>query len=114
MIYSAIINTNSILAEYSEDQGDFQITLIKILKANRQPLEFYVIPYLNYEFFFLHKDEYTFSCIANTNIDNEKILLYLQTLKDKFISICSYEKENLTLKTTKLLRELMVKIIIKI
>jgi hypothetical protein len=114
MIYTAIFNSNTIIAEYSEEGGDFNITLTKLLKANRQPLEFYVIPFLNYECFFLHKDEYTFSCICQQNLDNEKVLLFLQALKVKFINICLKEKDNLTLKTTNIIRELMVIIKLKL
>jgi hypothetical protein len=108
MIYSAILDNYSIIAEYSEEQGDFQITLVKLLKANKQPIEFYVIPYSNYEIFFLHYENYTFSCIAMENLDNEKILLFLQTLREKFLSLCISEKDNLTLKATILIREIMV------
>ncbi len=108
MIYSAIINSNTIIADYSESSGDFNIILPKILKANRQPIEFFVIPYQNYEFFFLQENPYVFSCIANKNTDNEKILLFLQNLKEKFLTVCSYEKDNLTLKSTNLIRDLMV------
>jgi len=108
MIYSAIINTNTIIADYSENSGDFNIILPKILKANKQPIQFYVVPYQNYEFYFLQEENYVFSCIVNSNTDNEKVLLFLQNLKEKFFSICSDEKDNLTLKTTNLIRDLMV------
>jgi hypothetical protein len=108
MIYSAIILNNTIISDYSEDQGDFQLTIIKLLKANRQPIEFYVVPFQNYDFYFLHKDSYTFSCMAQQNLDSEKILLYLQTLKEQFLTLCKSEKDNLTLKTAKMLKDLMV------
>jgi hypothetical protein len=108
MIYSAIFNNNSIIADYSEESGDFNITLSKILKANRQPLEFYMVTYLTYECYFLHKDEITFSCIANQNLDSEKILVYLQTLNQNYFNICIKERDNLVLVTTKMIRELMV------
>lgn len=108
MIYSAIFNNNSIIADYSEESGDFNITLTKILKANRQPLEFYMINYLTYECFFLHNNEITFSCIANQNLDSERILVYLQTLMQKYFNICNKERDNLVLVTTKMIKELMV------
>jgi len=110
MIYSAILNSYTIIADYSEERGDFGNTLIKILKANRQPLEFYMINYLNFECFFLHKDEFTFSSIVQQNLDNEQVLIFLQTLKTQFMNICVKEKDNLTLKTTNIIRNLMVTI----
>jgi len=112
MIYSAIINSNTIIADYSDSSGDFNVILPKILKANRQPIQFYVVPYQNYEFYFLQEEPYVFSCIVNSNTDNEKVLLFLQNLKEKFLSLCSNEKDNLTLKTTNLLKNLMVRIIL--
>jgi hypothetical protein len=108
MIYSAILLNYSIISDYSEEQGDFQITITKLLKFNKQPIEFYVVPYQNYDFYFLHKNDYTFSCMAYQHLDNEKILLFLQTLKDQFLTLCKTEKDNLTLKTTNLLKNLMV------
>ena len=108
MIYSSIINSNTIIADYSENSGDFNIITLKILKANRQPIQFYVIPYQNYEFYFLQDEPYVFSCIVNVNTDNEKVLIFLQSLKEKFFSLCKNEKDNLTLKSTNLIRDLMV------
>ena len=110
MIYSAIFHSYTVVADYSEEGGDFGVTLSKILKANRQPLEFYMITYLNYDCFFLHKDDYTFSCISGQNLDHEKILLFLQSLREQFFSICRNEKDSLTLKSTNLIRDLMVRI----
>lgn len=108
MIYTAIFRVNTILADYSEDQGDFPTITMKILKANRQNLEFYVIPYLNYDFYFLHKDDYTFTSITESNLDNEKILVFLQNLMERYLTLCRDEKDNLTYKTTSLIRDLMV------
>jgi len=68
MIYSIILRNFSLVTDFSEEEGDFQDVLIGVLKANRKPNEFYVINYLHYGFFFLHKDEYTFACISNTNL----------------------------------------------
>jgi hypothetical protein len=113
MIYSAIMIHTTIISDYSEEQGDFQITITKLLKANKQPIEFYVVPFQSYDFYFLHKDDYTFSCMTTQNLDNEKILLFLQTLKEQFLTLCKAEKDNLTLKTTKMLMDLMVKYFFK-
>lgn len=71
MIYSNILNNYSIVSDFSEVEGDFQQVLLGVLKANRRKNEFYYISYLNYDFYFLHKDEYTFSCIANSNVGNK-------------------------------------------
>jgi hypothetical protein len=114
MLYSAILNSNTVVAEYSEDQGDFQSTMIKILKHNRQPIEFYMVPYSSYEFYFLHKDNYTLACITQLHLDNEKILNYLQELRDGFNFLLKSEKDNLVLKCTNLIKSLMVYIILLI
>ena len=108
MIYSAILDNYSVIADYSEEQGDFQVTLIKLLKANKQSIEFYVVPYSQYEIYFLHYDSFTFSCIAPENIDHEKILVFLQTIKEEFLSMYKNEKDSLVLKTTNIIRENMV------
>src|SRR4051812_41889474 len=110
MIYSAIYNLNTIVADYSDDQGDFQKTCTNVFKANKQSVEFYVIPYMNYDFYFLHKNEYTFASICNQNLDNEKVLIYLQNLKEHFEEICVTEKDSLFYKSTLILKNLMVKI----
>lgn len=109
MIYSAIFDNYTILADFSEEGGDFGVTLTKIFRANKQSLEFYMVTYLNYDCFFLHNQEYTFSTITNQNVDNEKILLFLQELKEHFLSICKSEKDNLLLKSTNLIRDLVIK-----
>jgi hypothetical protein len=70
MIYTNILQNYSIVSDFSEVEGDFQQVLLGVLKANRRQNEFYYISYLNYDFYFLHKDEYTFSCIANSNVGN--------------------------------------------
>ena len=108
MLYCAIYSGHSIIADYSEDQGDFQITLSKILKVNRQNIDFYVIPYSIYNFFFLHKNDFTFSVISIQNIDQQKIFDYLQNIKEIFFNKCAYEKEYLTIKTTNLIKDSMV------
>lgn len=108
MIYTAIFKYNTVIADYSEGGGDFKVTLSGILKANRQSLEFYMITYSNLDCFFLHKDEYTFCCVTQQHVDNEKVLVFLQMLSNKYFSICDKEKDNLTLKTHNLIRELMV------
>jgi hypothetical protein len=108
MIYTSILKLNTVIADYSEDQGDYPFVMTKILKANRQNLEFYVVGYLNYDFYFLHSEDHTFSCIASQNLDNEKILLFLQSLKESFLAICLNDRDNLTYRTTNLIRDLMV------
>jgi hypothetical protein len=107
MIYSAIFDNYTILADYSEESGDFGVTLTKIFRANKQPLEFYMVTYLNYDCFFLHSQEYTFSTISNQNLDNEKILMFLQDVKEQFLTICKTERDNLILKCTNIIRNLM-------
>ena len=107
MIYSAIFDNYTILADYSEESGDFGVTLTKIFRANKQPLEFYMVTYLNYDCFFLHSKEYTFSTISNQNLDNEKILMFLQDIKEQFLTICKTERDNLILKCTNIIRNLM-------
>jgi len=68
MIYTIILCNYTSISDFSEEEGDYQQVLLGVLKANRKSNEFYYISYLNYDFYFLHKDEYTFSCIANPNI----------------------------------------------
>jgi hypothetical protein len=107
MIYSVILKNYSLVSDFSEDEGDFQEVLIGILKANKKHTEFYCISYMNYDFYFLHKDEYTFSCIAGSKVDEEKVLLFLNTLKQSFYDMYQREKENFTLKITNIMRDLM-------
>lgn len=108
MQYSAILRNYTIVADYSEYQENFQEILIKFYIANRQNLEFYVIPYYSqYEIFFLHWKEYIFSCISLPNEDSENILLFLQHVKTEFQGLLSKEKDQLTLKSTTLLRSSM-------
>ena len=115
MIYAAILKNNTILADYSEDQGDFQLMLTKFFSVNKQNLEFYVLPYSRYEFAFLHFQEFTFSSITYQNsgkfiiiVDCERTLLFLQQCKQSFLDLIKYNKDNLTLKTTTLLKDLLV------
>jgi hypothetical protein len=83
MIYTNILHNFSIVSDFSEEEGDFQQVLLGVLKANRKPNEFYYISYLNYDFYFLHKDEYTFSCIANSNVGNKFFKPFIK-IKKKF------------------------------
>jgi len=108
MIYSIILKNYSIISDYSEEDGDFQQVLLGVLKANRSPNEFYEINYLHYGFYFLHKDEFTFSCISGLNVDQEKIVLFLNTMKQSFFEIYK-EKDHFTLKVTNMMRDLMSK-----
>ena len=108
MIYTAIFQSTSIIADYSDEMGDFPQMIKKIFLANRQPIEFYVIPYLSYDYYFLHQEPYTFSIITEANQDNEKILLFLQKLKQNYLQlIYKKEKDNLLIKTVTLMRNLM-------
>lgn len=115
MIYSVILKNISTVGDYSEEEGDFQEVLIKVLKANKNKNEFYYIPYLHYGFFFSHKDDYTFASISNTNIgiiilnyiDQEKAFLFLNTLQDSFFGLCINDKQNFTYTVTKMIKELM-------
>ena len=109
MIYSIILKNYSIVSDFSEDEGDFQQVLLGVLKANKKPIEFYEISYLHYQFYFLHKEEFTFSCITSGNIDQEKVILYLNTLKTSFMEIYNRERDSFALKVTNLMRELMSK-----
>ena len=108
MIYSAIFENYCIIADYSEEGGDFSTVLSKLFKVNRQSLEFYTVTYLNYDCFFLQENNFTFSCMVNQNLDGEKVLIFLQTLKEKFFKVCRGEKDNMILKTTNMMRDVMV------
>jgi hypothetical protein len=108
MIYSAIFENFTILADYSEEGGDFAAVLTKLYKANRQSIEFYTVTYLGYDCFFLHENNFTFSCMVNQNSDGERVLVFLQTLKENFFKVCRGEKDNMLLKTTYMIREVMV------
>ena len=107
MIYSIILKNYSIISDFSEEEGDFQEVLTGILKANKRQNEFYLINYLHYGFFFLHHEELTFACISNKDVDQEKVLLFLNALKNSFLEIYSKEKDNFTFKVTNLMRDLM-------
>lgn len=78
MIYSVILKNSTQVAEYSEEEGDFLENLLNIWKANKQSVEFYVLPYQSYEFCFLQSKEYTFATIIQQNLGkNTKIYLIL-------------------------------------
>ncbi len=109
MIYSIILKNLSIISDFSEDEGDFQEVLLGVLRANRTQNEFYEINYLHYAFYFMHKDEFTFACISSLNIDQEKILLFLNNLKASFYEIYNKERDHFTLKVMNMMRELMGK-----
>ena len=105
MQYVAIIKHYSVFAEYSDYNDNFQDLIVKIFIANKQNIEFYVIPYMNqYEIFFLHHKEYVFSSICTPNMNTEQILVYLQSLKVEFCDLIENEKNQLTLKSTKLIK----------
>jgi hypothetical protein len=77
MIYSIILKNYSIVSDFSEDEGDFQQVLLEVLKANRKQSEFYLIPYDEYGYYFMHKDEFTFACITNSDIGKYFPNIYL-------------------------------------
>ena len=108
MIYTGILQNTSVIADYSDEMGDFPQMLKKIYNSNRQRNEFYVVPYLNYDYYFLHSKSYTFATIANSNEDNTKILVFLQKLRDGYFDLVNKkEKDGLMLKTITLIRNCM-------
>lgn len=106
MQYVAILRHYSLFAEYSDYNDNFQDLIVKFYIANKQNIEFYVIPYLSqYEIFFLHYNDYVLTAICNPNMDHEEILIYLQHLKQEFSLLLAKEKEELTLNATKLIKQ---------
>ena len=109
MIYSCIIHTSKIISEYSDEMGDFSSMIKKILNANKQPIEFYVVPYLNYDFYFYNQEQYTFCTITHSSQDNEKVLLFLQQINQEFKKLKnSKEKKFFSVKCAQMLREKMI------
>lgn len=106
MQYVGILKHYSIFAEYSDYTDNFQDLIIKVFIANKQNIEFYVIPYLSqYEIYFLHYGDYVFSAICHPNMNHETLLTYLQNLKDEFVSMISSERDQVTLKATNLIKK---------
>ena len=109
MIYSCIIHSSKIISEYSDEMGDFSSMIKKILNANKQPIEFYVVPYLNYDFYFYNQDQYTFGAITHSSQDNEKVLLFLQEINQEFKKLKnSKEINSFSFKCAKMIREKMI------
>jgi hypothetical protein len=109
MIYTAIYQANKIIADYSEDIGEFAQLNKKIFNANKQPIEFYVVPYLSYDYYFLHHANFTFSTITQPNQDNAKVMLFLQKLKASYLQlVIRKEKDNLLIKSVTIIRNLMI------
>ena len=109
MIYTAIFQANKIIADYSEEVGDFPQLIKKIFNANKQPIEFYVVPYLSYDYYFLHHANFTFSTITHPNQDNAKVMLFLQKLKTNYLQlVIRKEKDNLLIKSVTIIRNLMI------
>ena len=105
MQYVAILKHYSVFAEYSDYNDNFQDLIIKIYIANKQNIEFYVIPYLKqYEIYFLHYKEYVLCATCHPNMNHEEILVFLQNLKVNFTELLSTENGELSLKTTKLIK----------
>lgn len=108
MLYTAIFKSNTIVADYSDKIGDFAKMISKILKVNKQPNEFYIVNYYNYDYYFLHWEKYTFSTITQCGKDNCKVLMFLQDIKEKYLNIIMRnEKENLLLTSVNILKEVM-------
>ena len=95
MIYSVILKNTTAIAEFSEEgEGDFLELLTKYYKANKQIVEFYVLPYQSYEFCFLQSKEYTFAGITKENTGKYIIIsinrsrkgpIFLTIIKEKFL-----------------------------
>ena len=107
MIYSLILRNRETIADFSEMEGDFFDFSMKVLKTINKNDEFTVVGNENYDFNVLIYDNYIFLAITNLNSNQEKVLEFLQTLKSRFLEIVKREKDNLTLVSTSLLRELM-------
>lgn len=107
MIYSLILRNRETIADFSEMEGDFFDFSMKVLKTINKNDEFTVVGNENYDFNVLIYDNYIFLAITNLNSNQEKVLEFLQTLKTRFLEIVKREKDNLTLVSTSLLRELM-------
>lgn len=78
MFYSLILRNNSILAEYSEIEGDFQEVSMKIVKSvgkspsNRKDNQI-VINYEKYDFNILLETNFLYLCITKANSSNFKV-----------------------------------------
>lgn len=105
MIYVSIIKGKNIEYDYTEEKGDFPSMTKKLFFTNNQPLNFFVIPYLSFDYYFLKDEKFTFSCITNSNQDNEKILMILQGIQTKFYTLILKEKDNLYYQISSILRK---------
>lgn len=105
MIYVSIIKGKNIEYDYTEEKGNFPSMTKKLFLSNNQILNFFVIPYLSFDYYFLKDGKFTFSCITNSNQDNEKILMILQDIQTKFYTLMSKEKDNLYYQITTILRK---------
>jgi len=107
MIYSLILRNKETVADFSDMEGDFHDYSMKVLKNINRNDEFTIVGNESYDFNFLIHEPYTFLAITNLNSNQEKILEFLQTLKNQFLELVRREKDNLMLASTTLLRELM-------
>ena len=105
MIYVSIIKGKNIEYDYTEEKVDFPSMTKKLFLTNNQPLKFFVIPYLSFDYYFLKDEKFTFSCITNSNQDNEKILMILQDIQTKFYTLILKEKDNLYYQISSILRK---------
>ena len=76
MIYTVIIKNSTIIADYSESEGDFQQVSLKILKSitnnkSKEPhtndINNLVVQYEKYEFNILIDKFFTYMCITQNN-----------------------------------------------
>ena len=107
MIYSLILLNREIIADFSEIEGDFLSFSLKVLKTLNKNNEFTFLENESYYFNILIFEEFIFLTITNLNSNIEQVLEFLKTLKFRFLEIFKIEKENLTIVSTNLLKELM-------
>ena len=107
MIYSLILLNREIIADFSEIEGDFLSFSMKVLKTLNKNNEFTFLENESYYFNILIFEEFIFLTITNLNSNIEQVLEFLKTLKFRFLEIFKIEKENLTIVSTNLLKELM-------
>lgn len=81
MFYSAIINTKSIEIDYSDEDGDFQEEMKRVIKHNAIEGKSFFVEHMGYTFSFLNDGKYTYACIANPDVGKNK---YSSKIKEAF------------------------------
>lgn len=116
MLYSVILKNFTKVLDFSEEEGDFEEVLLGILKANNREKEFYYVQYLNYDFHFLHHEQFTFACITYQDIGMvsltlymEQVIQFLTSLKQHFLNIYTSERDQFTLQLSSVIKNLMDK-----